>query len=279
MQLNGGAWGNSGGTAPDIYRVEVPAFRCPSDPTRGPVQEGTVNVGVTNYRACTGDFSFGFMGGSKEPGSTSEVGNARGAFWLEAYQGIEAIVDGTSNTVIWSERCVNPRPGLLDQASKDANSSIAYGHGGYTAWNASAGYGTGGTMQGAFVLGDCLAIRNGSFIKPDNIAISNTQHSGCRWWVGFAEWTLFTTITPPNGPACVGQALTSGAGTGQAAAISPTANHTGGVNVGMGDGSVTFVSDTVNCGPMDARCVISGESQFGVWGAMGSHKGGESKSL
>ena len=56
--------------------------------------------------------------------------------------------------------------------------------------------------------------------------------------------------------------------------------HTGGVNVAIGDGSVQFVSDTINwsTGTMSdtVAVVTSGPSPFGVWGAMGSINGGES---
>ena len=56
--------------------------------------------------------------------------------------------------------------------------------------------------------------------------------------------------------------------------------HSGGVNVGMGDGSVRFITDSINwaTGTMDdtVACVTSGRSPFGVWGALGSINGGES---
>ena len=35
--------------------------------------------------------------------------------------------------------------------------------------------------------------------------------------------------------------------------FSAQSNHSGGVNVGLADGSVRFVSDTVDCGNLNAR--------------------------
>jgi hypothetical protein len=45
------------------------------------------------------------------------------------------------------------------------------------------------------------------------------------------------------------------------------------------DGSVRFISDTINCvtsGITTPKQVTSGPSEFGVWGALGSISGGES---
>jgi len=53
----------------------------------------------------------------------------------------------------------------------------------------------------------------------------------------------------------------------------------------MADGSVHFVSDTIDSGNQqygsqtNDREPMSGPSPFGVWGAMGSINGGESKSM
>jgi prepilin-type processing-associated H-X9-DG protein len=63
-----------------------------------------------------------------------------------------------------------------------------------------------------------------------------------------------------------------------------TSFHSGGVNVCLGDGSVRFVSETIDAGDLGTTSapthpVDSGESPFGVWGAYGSVNGGESKSL
>ena len=55
-----------------------------------------------------------------------------------------------------------------------------------------------------------------------------------------------------------------------------SSSHTGGVNVVFLDGSVRFVSETVNAGDPSISAVgLSGPSPFGVWGAMGTISGGE----
>ncbi|MDR1962302.1 MAG: hypothetical protein LBQ50_00815 [Planctomycetaceae bacterium] len=46
----------------------------------------------------------------------------------------------------------------------------------------------------------------------------------------------------------------------------------------FGDGSVQFINETIDNGT-GTRIVNSGESPFGVWGALGSINGGDQGSL
>ncbi|MBQ1278458.1 MAG: DUF1559 domain-containing protein, partial [Thermoguttaceae bacterium] len=92
---------------------------------------------------------------------------------------------------------------------------------------------------------------------------------------------------PPNSPSCCG----SGGGSKDDFTIStPSSNHSGGVNVVMCDGSVRFVSETVDCG--DITQIMggaantegqdnkwTGKSWHGVWGAMATPNKGETESL
>jgi hypothetical protein len=44
----------------------------------------------------------------------------------------------------------------------------------------------------------------------------------------------------------------------------------------MGDGAVRFISENINAGTQSAVANnVSGQSPFGVWGALGSRMGGE----
>jgi len=124
----------------------------------------------------------------------------------------------------------------------------------------------------------------------------------------------FTTILPPNNPSCffaysVSVTLPTGGSFSmdlsrelpyiQHTIATPTSNHTGGVNCVFLDGAVRFVSDSVdyqsggtnadgsprtwNTLPdkdgMRGFFQPSGQSVYGVWGALGTPSGGESKSL
>ena len=64
--------------------------------------------------------------------------------------------------------------------------------------------------------------------------------------------------------------------------ISASSNHSGGVNVVMLDGSVHFISDTIDCGDLNNFMsgssgtrddLYKGPSKHGVWGAMATPKG------
>ena len=63
----------------------------------------------------------------------------------------------------------------------------------------------------------------------------------------------------------------------------PASRHTGGVNVTMLDGSVQFISNTINTDSTGRGlyhpAVQSGASPYGVWGALGSPSGGEARGL
>jgi prepilin-type processing-associated H-X9-DG protein len=101
--------------------------------------------------------------------------------------------------------------------------------------------------------------------------------------MGAGVYTGFSTILPPNSP--------SGTDRGAppnihdcAGLMSAASNHTNGVNVGFGDGSVVFVSDAINAlnGGLtltDVDDPTTGQSPFGIWGALGTIDGAESKSF
>jgi prepilin-type processing-associated H-X9-DG protein len=170
-----------------------------------------------------------------------------------------AISDGTSNTIVFSERVTS---------SGQQNVIGAYAYGGTTGIDHNSGT-------------NCSPIDCKNRINGKKYTGSvYTDHLGVRWGDGRA-FSPFSTILPPNSASC-----SNGAAAYDSLRVFSTATsfHSGGVNVCLGDGSVRFVSETIDAGDLGTTSdpthpVDSGESPVGVWGAYGSVNGGEAKSL
>ena len=92
--------------------------------------------------------------------------------------------------------------------------------------------------------------------------------------------TGFATVLPPNSPSCIVNNDARSYENDGFVLPSASSNHTGGVNVSLLDGAVRFVTESVDCGNLsNAPTLTGGTSPYGVWGAMGSINGGESRSL
>ncbi len=162
---------------------------------------------------------------------------------------MSAISDGTSNTVVWSES-------LGGKDSDDVETKVRIG---------VAPLSTGG----ASTPNDCLATKgiDGDFAT----GVTAYSRKGVRWAHSSIGYSGFQTILPPNSPSCTDSGTTWAVE--QNGYIAASSNHSGGVVAGLLDGSVRFVSDTIDWGSAngDTRptSALTGESPFGVWGAAG----------
>jgi prepilin-type N-terminal cleavage/methylation domain-containing protein len=249
-------------------------FNCPSDAS-GRVRGAGSSGRTISYHYCYGDSScriYRIYDGShtnyeqRIPNSTANpLKNGRGVFSEEVDEArtMESIADGTSNTIVFSEICVT----ALQQVS--AGKPIK---GGYAADSSAAPFDFSDPpthAQRTSNIRECWALKSGNTYLTSYT--TGAGQIGRGWADADLSCTGFMTCLPPNGPSCFR--------TNYDSIVTPSSYHNGGVVTGMVDGSVRFVTESIDCGNLaTASVVASGQSQFGVWGAMGSINGGEAKS-
>jgi prepilin-type N-terminal cleavage/methylation domain-containing protein/prepilin-type processing-associated H-X9-DG protein len=264
---------NTGGVPNNPFRAKIGTYTCPSDTSRFLPADN--NVGRANIRYCRGDawttYNCNQNSGYNYNRGISTIGPT---YARHLIVDMAFITDGTSNTLLFSES------GSVSRSGDDT------------------------TLQGGVVaLADteyngvpqvCLNYKDGRMIKPGNSTAYPSgywNYKGLRW--GDAAVTYFTTNLPPNSPTC-------SLGNESTRLLMPANSyHSGGVNASMADGSVKFVSDTVNCGAIDKRLgdgtpgwtlptatptgtndwQYSGPSTYGIWGGLGTPAGKESVTL
>ncbi|GHT27672.1 prepilin-type N-terminal cleavage/methylation domain-containing protein [Planctomycetales bacterium] len=243
-------------------RASITTLLCPSDATGG--SKDTNVAGMNNYCASSGDVGVRHY----EKG----MDKVRGTFGSQTWFSMAAMTDGTSNTIAFSERVINK------DGSKQIKNSIILPSGWSGDWTAA-------NMAANFKYDVCLATAPDANDSKSYKSALTTALNGCggrRWYIGMQAFTFINTVMPPNGTAC---AATNSGGTnadnGSSFPIPPSSNHSGGVNASRVDGSVQFVSDTINglssgISPTTAKVKLTGASDFGVWGALGTKDGGES---
>jgi len=285
-----------------------PILGCPSD-NNARNADGAGTMAPSSYAGCNGDSLMGFW--------WRENALHRGVFF--AYQGdregitsgryttgeygsigLETMTDGTSNTMVVSEVVVGTEGG-----DRDIKRGVAAERSGTPPFN----FYSRSLLDGSGVSSECAKVRASGNVISDSYDVLTSVKAG-RWLDARSIFSLFRTVLPPNAPTCVNR---DAADENDAVTVPHTTTassyHTGGVNACMGDGAVRFVSDSIDCGDItqplglvlatDASGKIdfsgyaytsststdaeahwwNGESTYGVWGALATPAGGESKSL
>lgn len=224
---------------------QVDVYRCPSDPGINTTR------GIVNYVFNMGDYV---------AAANRDAADSNGPFGRLKNYAMRDLVDGSSNTLAWSERV---------SANFDANGTATRD----VREGAVINVGFQGTSPGACVSA-VTALLTGSKFNS-----STTVKGKCSsiWQDGQPEVNAFTTITPPNGPSCLNGG--EGGADGLNVILAPSSYHSGGVLACLFDGKVTMVSENIDTGNLGVHTTLGGRSPYGVWGAMGTRNGGESVRL
>jgi prepilin-type N-terminal cleavage/methylation domain-containing protein len=268
------AWGNY-----DWVKGSVPCFWCPSDPNSSKPAPTANGLARNSYLGSLGDTIAGFSEGDHTTRGffsgrmlRSGSGTTTDPYRLDLVtQSFASISDGLSNTTVLSEAVT---------AETESSTMVKGGF----AYDTSAT--TPNTCR-------TLSTDRISFLSGTSVMSYGRGTNG--FGDGRGPLSVFSTVLPPNNVSCIYNASnTTNPGFAIEAFLTVTSYHSGGVNVCMGDGTVHFVSDTIDCGNQGFNLSTtttgfalspsghrepSGESPFGVWGAIGSINGGESKSI
>ncbi|TWT84391.1 hypothetical protein CA13_58690 [Planctomycetes bacterium CA13] len=233
----------------DPWQTEIPMLRCPSDPGVSPTGNGQ-----TNYAFCHGD---GILRLGYEAGNNYiDRGVFRGMFRPQVGGRFRDVLDGLANTIAMSEIAT-------DLGDREAKGSVVN----KSEFN-NAAMGT-----SASLCANVVDPQRPQFVD-DAYQLWNTGGAsrGARWFDGFIMISGFNTVLPPNSPTCP---LDWGVDW-QSGVFSAGSRHQGGAHVLMADGSVQFITDSIEAGNREADSISSNynnvgqKSPYGLWGALGT---------
>ncbi len=238
---------------PAVSQGTIPYMNCPSDPN---VKTTSLNGMLRNsYCGSLGDTLY--MSGERDINNRGFFAGGCAYFGTVVWMKMASILDGTSNTIALSEMC---------NAMSNSGKKVK-----------------GNWPQNAMTTSDPPSVCSGRRSTTDqslfdsSLSVRGTESRGCQWTNASRGVNYFQTVLPPNAPSCSYGLYGSSQGLWTVSSY-----HSGGVNSLYVDGSVHFISETVDTGDLSSTSdpsKVQGKSPFGVWGAIGSTNGGETKTL
>jgi hypothetical protein len=236
---------------------KISTILCPSDSAKA--VPNTNEPARNNVVFSIGDYPTSTWSSTQDAAIDTAGTFYRGAFGATfRCFGYDGLADGSSNTVMISETVIGNAV-----SNSEANQSTGMIRGDIR-FNAT------GTMTNPSL---CITTYTNGKQYVTAAGSVNRGSYGRMYGIGYIGTTLFNTILPPNSPSCFSVASVYALNSTHFASAS--SNHNNGVNSGFGDGSVHFVTESINCGVTSSAPVTIGVSPYGVWGALGTRDCGE----
>jgi prepilin-type N-terminal cleavage/methylation domain-containing protein/prepilin-type processing-associated H-X9-DG protein len=204
--------------------VPIKTFLCPSDP-RDAVPAGWAG---NNYRVNQGSNILWGLSPSDPHNPNYGTRDPNGPFYLNSHIKLVGIEDGTSNTAAWSEHIMGDFSNVISTERDDTYEPHTH------------------PLTPDQAVADCASI------DISNLNYQGVSNVGAPWLQGYHSTTIYFHVGLPNTRSCMYPP----------GRIATTANsgHPGGVNMALCDGSVRFVSNSIN---------------LATWRALGSRDGRE----
>jgi len=258
------SFGAANGSMPwntTVLKTMVASLTCPSESIRVPTNQWGWKsyVGNVGGPACVSVFDGAMVALRSDPGDFPGFSTADGLQNSNcSVFGIEGMMDGTSNTAMFSETLVGTGPvgNTVTLATARRKSTYLFPSG----LTIQANLGVNGAQQALQFVNTCKSLP-GTTPGYGGLAPAN----GNFWISGHVGSTLmydaYNHWLPPNAAGCYNAADGNTGGWGNPLdGVPPSSNHPGGVNIAFADGSVKFIKDTIS--PP-------------TWWAIGTRSGGE----
>jgi prepilin-type N-terminal cleavage/methylation domain-containing protein/prepilin-type processing-associated H-X9-DG protein len=224
--------------------TKIASFLCPSDGLAG---QSCIN----SYYASEGTTDAGYFyvpTASTPQGCTGN--DVPGLFAFARAYGIQAITDGTSNTVAFSEGLAGTTGSVPQRWSTGVNTNLSGSTSPPVYQDVWTTIGAGQTPPGTIISGILQTCSTNFATATVNNGLQS--YRGHYWAWGAEAMSIFNTIVPPSSPqiqwgvcrfGCFGCGVNS---SDHSNITNANSNHPGGANVCMADGHVQFIKSSIS---------------------------------